>query len=224
MVIAKDADELLRSYDEIEDPDEPNLMLQEYIPGPPESVWMFNGYFDSESRCLVSFTGRKLRQHPAYTGMTSLGICLRNDDVDAGTRDLMAKVGYRGVVDIGWRYDERDGQYKLLDVNPRLGNTFRLFVGSNGMDVVRALYLDLTGQPVPETDLRHGRKWLVETFDVASSLQYLRDGRLGPLEWARSYRGVEETAWFAKDDPRPFAAMGGRAVRKAGRKLAAMAR
>ena len=34
-------------------------------------------------------------------------------------------------------------------MNPRIGCTFRLFAATNGMDVARALYLDLTGQPVP---------------------------------------------------------------------------
>jgi D-aspartate ligase len=48
----------------------------------------------------------------------------------------MQEIGYSGIVDIGYRYDRRDGEYKLLDVNPRVGATFRLFVDSNGMDVV----------------------------------------------------------------------------------------
>ena len=48
----------------------------------------------------------------------------------------MKEVGYRGILDIGWRYDARDDRYKLLDVNPRLGASFRLFVGKGGMDVL----------------------------------------------------------------------------------------
>ena len=58
----------------------------------------------------------------------------------------MKAIGYQGILDIGYRYDRRDGQYKVLDVNPRIGCTFRLFAATNGMDVARALYLDMTGQ------------------------------------------------------------------------------
>ena len=36
----------------MEDPDQTNLMLQEYIPGGDDSVWMFNGYSDANSECL----------------------------------------------------------------------------------------------------------------------------------------------------------------------------
>src|SRR6266851_9893755 len=102
MVIVRNPEELLRKYDEIEDPANPTLMLQEYIPGGDDSVWMFNGYFNEQSECLIGFAGRKLRQHPVYTGATSLGICLRNDAVESTTKKLMKAVGYRGVLDIGY--------------------------------------------------------------------------------------------------------------------------
>jgi hypothetical protein len=110
-----------------------------------------------------------------------------------------------GIVDMGYRYDARDGQYKLLDVNPRIAATFRLFVGTNGIDVARAFYLDLTGQQVEMAGAREGRKWLVESYDTISSLRYLRDRRLTPTEWLRSSRGVDEGAWLALDGPLPFA-------------------
>src|SRR2546425_3495393 len=45
-----------------EDLEHPNLMLQEYIPGGEDSVWMFNGYFNEHSECLFGITGKKLRQ------------------------------------------------------------------------------------------------------------------------------------------------------------------
>jgi D-aspartate ligase len=221
MMIVRSAEELLFGYERMEDPHAPNFMLQEYIPGGPDSVWMFNGYFDAGAECLVAFTGRKLRQRPPYTGMTSLGVCVRNAEVEEATRNLMKAVGYRGVVDIGWRYDERDGLYKLLDVNPRVGNTFRLFVGTDGMDVVRALYLDLTGQPVPSTTMREGRKWVVEDFDIASSLTYFRDRKLTLRDWVTSFRGIEEAAWWASDDPRPFARMSADVAAKLARRATA---
>jgi D-aspartate ligase len=212
VAIVQDRQELLETYDALETPEEPNLMLQEYIPGGAESVWMLDGYFNDDSDCLFAVTGKKLRQYPAYTGMTSLGVCIRNDAVEKMTKRLMKQLGYRGILDCGWRYDERDGQYKLLDVNPRLGASFRLFVGERGMDVVRALYLDLTGQPVPEDRARDGRKWWVENLDVSAARTYMRDGVLGPRAWARSLRGVDERAWWALDDPAPFAGMAVRFV------------
>src|SRR6266576_3219412 len=91
------------------------------------------------SECLVSFTGKKIRQYPVFHGSTSLGICVENETVRKTTTEFMKKLGYKGILDVGYRYDARDGQYKLLDVNPRIGSTFRLFVAENGMDVARAM-------------------------------------------------------------------------------------
>ena len=71
---------------------------------------------------------------------------------------------YSGIVDLDLRFDARDGAYKLLDFNPRLGAQFRLFEDTAGIDVVRAAYLDLTGQPVPEGEPVPGRRFLVETY------------------------------------------------------------
>ena len=206
MVIVRGPDELVRLYQEMEDPVEPNLMLQEYIPGGEDDVWMFNGYFDGQSDCLAGFTGRKLRQTPVYTGATSLGICLKNDVVFETTTRWMKELGYRGILDIGYRYDARDGRYKVLDVNPRIGATFRLFVARNGLDVARALYLDLTGQRVPPGVLVEGRKWMVEGADLDSAMLYRRDGKLTIRAWAASLKGVQETTYLARDDMAPFIA------------------
>lgn len=220
MRIVRSAAELLDAYDEMEDFAQPDLMLQEYIPGREDAQWMFNGYFDDRSDCLFGVVGQKLRQTPPYTGMTCLGVCARNDEVDALTRRFMKELGYRGILDIGYRFDARDGRYKVLDVNPRLGATFRLFVGEDGLDVARALYLDLTGQPVPSSTARPGRRWLVEELDLASSLRYRRDGVLTVGDWLRSFVGVREAAWLAADDPRPFLDLCGRVAARALRKLA----
>jgi D-aspartate ligase len=218
VTIVNSAKDLLELYEKIEAWGEPNMMLQEYIPGGPESVWMFNGCFANDSECLVGFTGKKIRQIPPFTGATTLGICLKNDMVEDMTKDFMRKIGYSGIVDMGYRYDRRDGRYKLLDVNPRVGATFRLFVDSNEMDVVRALYLYVTGQEVIRGVPYEGRKWAVEPDDLIASVQYGRRGKLTIPQWASSLRGIEEVAWFAWDDPVPFAAMCwtslGRAVSK----------
>jgi D-aspartate ligase len=207
VVIVEDPDTLLQAYENLEVAANPNLLLQEYIPGDATTIWIFNGYFNERSQCLVGFTGTKVRQYPPYTGPACLSVCLSNPTVEAITKRFLNAVGYRGIIDLGYRYDRRDGRYKILDVNPRIGASFRTFVAGNGMDVARALYLDLTGQPVPASSPVQGRRWMVEHHDLIASRQYHRDGQLPVMDWIRSLRGVEETAWFAWDDPGPFAAL-----------------
>jgi D-aspartate ligase len=217
MVIVRSRNELMDSYRSLEDPASPNLMIQEYIPGDDDQIFIFNGYFEEKSECLAGFTGHKLRQYPVHVGCASLGICRWNQAVADTTVQFMKKIGYKGVLDIGYRLDPRDGFYKVLDINPRVGQAFRLFLGEDGMDVVRALYLNLTGQSVPRVVPREGRRWVIEDFDLESSLDYYREGSLGLGEWIKSYGGVEESAWFDRKDLRPFVHMalefGGKAMR-----------
>jgi predicted ATP-grasp superfamily ATP-dependent carboligase len=199
--------ELIDTYEIMEDPQRANVMFQEYIPGGEEANWMFNGYFNENSECLFGLTGQKIRQNRPYAGVTSLGVCLNNAIVAATTRRFMKTIGYHGILDIGYRYDARDRLYKVFDVNPRLGCTFRLFISDNGMDVARAAYLDLTGQPIDAGHALPGRKWMVEDLDVVSAIRYWRDGNLTAGEWLKSFRGLQEAAFFAPDDPLPAISM-----------------
>jgi D-aspartate ligase len=181
------------------------LLLQEYIAGSDDTVWMFNGYFDEQTKCLFGATGRKLRQFPAHCGTTSLGVCQGNKIVEAQTLKLMQAVNYQGPLDIGYRFDARDGQYKLLDVNPRIGATFRLFTAENGLDVSRVLYLHLTRQSVPPAQIREARKWIVESNDLVSSLSDMWKRQLTLLGWLKSLQGIQEGVWLTWDDLAPLA-------------------
>jgi hypothetical protein len=87
------------------------------------------------------------------------------------------------------------------------------------MDVARYLYLDLTGQRLPPGTPVEGRKWVVEDWDLESSLDYRREGALSLAEWLGSFAGVEEGAWFAWDDWAPARTVGASVLRRARRRL-----
>lgn len=210
MVFVHSADELLEQYRLLEDPERPNLMIQEVIPGGDDQVFIFNGYFDRESDCLLGYTGRKIRQFPVHVGCASLGECCWVPEVAEITTTFMKKIGYRGILDIGYRKDPRDGNYKVLDINPRVGQAFRIFVSDNDLDVVRALYLDLTGQEIPDSPRREGRRWIIEDYDLTSTIHYFQERSLTFREWLSSFRRLEEGAWFSVRDPVPFLLMLGR--------------
>jgi predicted ATP-grasp superfamily ATP-dependent carboligase len=183
------------------------LMLQEYIPAPPGHDWFFHGYSAASGDCRPAATGIKDRSYPARTGLTSFGRCVPNPALRTSVTGLLSRLSYRGIADLDLRLDDRDGQYKLLDFNPRLGAQFRLFTAPDGLDVVRAAYLDLTGQPVPRSEPAAGRTFMVESYDPLSAISYWRCGELGLRSWLSATSAVDETAWFARDDLRPFELM-----------------
>ena len=210
--IARTPDDLLDLFVRVEGNQATGLLFQEYIPPDAGEDWFFHGYCDDASDCLVGFTGRKLRSYPAHAGPTSLGSWEPNEELARQAQALFRAVSYRGIMDLDYRLDRRDGRYKLLDFNPRVGAQFRLFEDDLGIDVVRAMHLDLTGRAVPAGRARPGRRFVVENQDPLASLAYRRRGELTVGEWGRSLAGVREAAWFAPDDLRPLLMVGARAV------------
>jgi len=183
------------------------LMLQDYIPPHKRGQdYFFHGYADAQSRCRPAFVGIKERSYPAHAGLTSLGHWVDNPPLRRQATDLAARLGFRGIADLDYRLDPRDGQYKLLDFNPRLGAQFRLFRDTAGVDVVIAAHLDLTGRAVPQGSPHFGRSFLVENYDPIAALAYRRVD-LDFRSWVASLRQADELAWFARDDLAPFGLM-----------------
>jgi D-aspartate ligase len=183
------------------------LMLQEFIPGGRGHDWFFHGYCDANSVCQPAFTGIKERSYPVGAGLTSLGRSVANEKLRDQITSLLARLGYRGLLDLDIRLDARNGQYNLLDFNPRLGAQFRVFRDTAGTDVAMAAYLDLTGQAIPAGEQVDGRTFLVENYDPLSALASWRQGDAGLRSWLSSLRTIDEVAWFAGDDLRPFGLM-----------------
>jgi len=183
------------------------LLLQEYIPSAPAQDWFFHAYCDARSSVRPAFTGRKERSYPAHAGLTSFGLSVDNPGLRRQATSLLERVGFRGICDLDFRCDPRDGQYKLLDFNPRLGAQFRLFRNTAGVDVALAAHQDLTGRAVPDGAQVDGRRFLVENYDPIAAFGYRRRGELDLRSWLVSLWRVDESAWFAPDDLAPFGLM-----------------
>ncbi|MFF1741490.1 carboxylate--amine ligase [Streptomyces mirabilis] len=197
--------------------DQPGVILQEYLPREEAEDWIVHAYFDADSTPLAMFTGVKVRSWPPHAGMTANAYVVDNPELADLAARFIKQIGFSGVIDLDLRFDRRDGQYKLLDFNPRMGAQFRLFENESGIDVVRAMHLDLTGRTVPEGEQRAGHRYIVENIDLPALLAYRRSGYTTPH--APTHASGTELAWLAGDDLRPFFTMLARFVRPGARHL-----
>ena len=202
MSIASSPRALLDLYRQSEAQVPSNLLIQEYIRDGED--WLFNGYCNATSECLVGFTGRKLRSFPPHLGYATLGRSVTNPALLRQAEALVKAISYAGIMDVDYRFDKRDGQYKLLDFNPRIGAQFRLFEDSERIDVARALYRDLTGVSVRKSPQTDGRVFVVEPHDCATSMHHVLRRGLSVRNWWQSFKGTREFAWFRWNDPIPF--------------------
>ncbi|MEU6662516.1 ATP-grasp domain-containing protein [Streptomyces sp. NPDC046821] len=171
------------------------LLLQAYLPASAGGDWFFHGHVDRRGVLRGGGAGRKQRSWPRGAGLTTVGRWVPNPDLEALVDRLVTTLGYRGILDADFRVDPRTGRYCLLDLNPRPGAQFRLFADDAGLDVVRALHLDLTYRRPPAPRTVPGRMFVVENYAPFSALRGARAGR--------------ELAWYSRDDPGPGLAMAG---------------
>ncbi|MFE9921040.1 ATP-grasp domain-containing protein [Streptomyces sp. NPDC005774] len=169
------------------------LLLQAYLPPGPDRDWFFHGYADHSGAVRAGGPGVKRLAWPRGAGLTAVGNWAPNPRVRALAERLTGELDYRGVFDLDFRRCHATGRYHLLDFNPRPGAQFRLFEDTAGLDVVRALHLDLTGRPLPDGDPVAGRAFVVENY--------------APLAVLRAAPGGRELAWYAPDDRGPGRAM-----------------
>ncbi|MGW0565254.1 carboxylate--amine ligase [Streptomyces sp. NPDC003016] len=195
----------------------PGVILQEYLPREEAEDWIVHAYFDADSTALAMFTGVKVRSWPPHAGMTANAYVVANPELAELAARFAKRIGFSGVADLDLRFDRRDGRYKLLDFNPRMGAQFRLFESEAGVDVVRAQHLHLTGRKVPAGEQRAGHRYVVENIDLAALLAYRRSGYTTPHAPVRA--GSTELAWVAADDMVPVAMMMARFVRPGARHL-----
>jgi D-aspartate ligase len=195
----------------------PGFIVQEYIPAEYAENWIFYAYCDSGGECRVVFTGVKARSWPVRAGVTACGFSVANPELAELASRFCKQLGYRGIADMDWVRDRRDGRFKLVDFNPRMGNQFRLFETGAGVDVVRAMHLDLTGREVPAGVQVEGRRIVVEHIDWPARVAYRRLRRAGVA--VPGAGGVvlprpagTERAWLAADDPLPALAVLARPV------------
>jgi predicted ATP-grasp superfamily ATP-dependent carboligase len=177
------------------------VLLQRYLPDEYCEDWFTHGYCDDTGRAHVVFTGRKVRTWPAHGGATAAAYTAADLELSMLAKLFCAQVGYRGIFDMDWRLDRRNGRYYLLDFNPRVGAQFRMFEDDAGIDVVRALHLDLSGRPIPVGSQIDGERFVVEPWDLASLLSTRRN----PLD-GMGGTGRPKGAWLALDDVKPIRA------------------
>ena len=76
---------------------------------------------------------------------------------------FLAALGYRGLSQVEFKRDPRDGRYKLMEINPRLYQWHGL-AAACGVDLPRLAYCDLLGLPLPAASMNGGGKRWAITF------------------------------------------------------------
>ena len=211
-VIVQDYDELRRFYARIEHVD-PVIHIQEFIPGADANLVVFGSYVNPESKLMRYFTGRKLLQYPARSGTGVAVQACPVPDIVEPSRELLARLGYGGVSEIEYKHDRRNGNYVLIEMNPRFWDQHGVGAAA-GVNLAQCLFLDVTGGPVPEQSQNPGRiTWIAEDGYVVSFLSNLKTGSYPVGDYFRALKGRTTLAVFERRDWHPAVSLAARLIR-----------
>jgi predicted ATP-grasp superfamily ATP-dependent carboligase len=123
------------------------FQLAEDIPGDPTNLYTVGAYANRQGRVLRTYTGRKLSQYPYTHGDASIAETLTLPDVvTRQARVLLEAARFHGISQVEFKYDARDDQYKLLEINGRCWSWIKLPAFS-GVNLPLIQYYDLTADP-----------------------------------------------------------------------------
>jgi predicted ATP-grasp superfamily ATP-dependent carboligase len=185
-----------------------DVMVCEMIPGPDSLLSSYYTYITSEGDRLFDFTKRILRRSPPKMGRASYHITeWLPHTAELGKRFFQA-MDFRGLGNVEFKHDPRDGRLKLIECNARFTAAQELLVKS-GMDISWIIYLHLTGQDPPTTRAykEYVRYWYF-LDDVDSLRDLRRQGDLSILGWLWSVARPQVFPFFSLVDPAPAFAKG----------------
>jgi len=196
------------------------MMLQEYIPGPPTNHYYLEGFVDRDGVIRAMFARRRLRMSPPDFGNSTLMVSVPLRDVGDGAatlRSLFTEINYRGVFSAEFKKDERNGVFKLIEVNARPW-WYVEFAARCGVNVCELAMQDALGEPVQTiSSYAVGRRCVFPYYDLDAVRADWSAGRVGLLGWARSWIGPYQPV-FRWSDPGPalaeFSALVARKVRR----------
>ncbi len=179
------------------------VMLVELIPGRDDRLCSYYTYMDEAGQPAFHFTKRISRRHPVVFGNGCNHVTDCNPKVQALALRLFQHVGLRGVANAEFKYDERDGELKLIECNARF-TAANCLLHHSGIDLASFVYDRILGKnPRLPASYRAGVRLWYPVEDAMCAWKLYRTGELSPRKWWRSIRRRFVLPRFSWRDPGP---------------------
>lgn len=176
-----------------------DVLIQELVPGEERQVESYHAYVDGRGQVTGEFTGAKLRTWPCAYGTSSALVTTCAGDVLAAGRDLVERIGLRGVLKADFKRGP-DGRLWLLEVNPRF-SLWNSLGALGGVNLPALVHADLTGSPRPPTKpVPAGLTWCHPLRDLLAA----HSEGITAAAWLRFLRGCDLLSGVEGRDPRPL--------------------
>jgi len=114
-------------------------LVQERLPNPKNVEGGF--YLCKNGKILSFYSHQRIRTFPECGGVTVFSKATHSEKIKHAGETIIEKLNWNGLLMIEFIFDERDGKYKLIEINPRMWGSVLLseFCGANFLQK----YIDL---------------------------------------------------------------------------------
>lgn len=175
----------------------------EMIPGPDALLGSYYTYIDENGRSLFHYTKRVLRRFPKNRGLGCYHITKWDPEVARMGQRFFEGIGFRGLGNIEFKRDIRDGKLKIIECNCRFTAAHELLIRS-GLDIGKIIYNKLIGKEiVASTKTKDGVTLWYPFRDFQAYLELRGLGELTFFQWIRSVSHKQIFPFFKWSDPLP---------------------
>ena len=121
-----------------------HLILQEFIPGDDSKMRVMNCYCGKDKKVKLIALGNAVLEEHSPEGIGSYAVIINGYDekLNDMMKGFLEGIGYIGFANFDMKYDERDGKYKLFEMNLRPGRS-SFFVTAAGYNIAKWLADDV---------------------------------------------------------------------------------
>lgn len=121
-----------------------HLILQEYIPGDDSNMRVMNCYCGRDKKVKLIALGNALLEEHSPEGIGSYAAIINGFDekLNEMMKGFLDGIGYVGFANFDMKFDQRDGTYKLFEMNLRQGRS-SFFVTAAGYNLAKWLVDDV---------------------------------------------------------------------------------
>lgn len=197
-------EELVEKFTEVQRNDL-KVMVSEIIPGADDCFYHYRSYINGQGDILAEMCTQKLRQNPPGFGVARVARTVPMiEEIGRLALSLLKSFTFHGLSSAEFKFDSRDNQFKLIEINVRSALPERLLVAA-GINFPYIIYLDrvkdvriLPPTYEPET------YWIDNFMDIPGFIKWRNVENWTFKDYLRPYWKKKVFCVPFFDDPLPF--------------------
>lgn len=182
-----------------------DVLATEIIPGADDQLVSYYSYIDEHGEPLLHFCKQQLRAYPPRFGLSTYHRSFWDPEVVAAGLRFFSAAGVRGLVNVQFKRDARDGRLMLIECNHRFTAANEL-VRVAGINLARLTYDRALNRSTPAVGAARNDTRLWDPVNDTRLLLQLRDtGDITVRRWMASLLQRQHMPLLSVDDPGPAA-------------------